>query len=471
MTVTLSYRFTHATYEWKVMSKMPFERYRNTWHNIQSSLWFLPTVLGLTAFILSYLLPEIDLRMARQLAAHRGWLFSGSPSAARTLLSVLAGSLITVITVLFSITMLTLQQASSQFTPRVFQNFIDDRWNQWVLGTYIATFLYCILVLRQVRSETAALHDFVPVSAITLALVLAVVCIALLVYYIHHTASLFQAGTIIERVHHDLIGTIDRLYPESHDLTQQPATEELQSFKQRFMAQAEYRIHSEETGYLRSIDEESICRALPGGACAAIRPAVGHYIVANTVLLEATEVMDDERRVQQVRAAFVLDRERTLNQDALFGVRQLVDIAVKALSPSINDPTTAQHAISCLGNALIRLAGRAFPTRIRVHGGEDDQTRVMVWVNRPEFADYVEMSFSQIRRSARDDVEVTWYLLDVLDAVAQNTSDDRAHVIQEQIDRIVAQVNAANFITADRERLLAAAAEAMAATTSIPLQG
>lgn len=435
---------------------MPFERYRNAWHNIQSSLWFLPAVLGSAAIVLSYFIPRLDNDLPRQIAAHRDWLFYGSPNAARTLLSTLAGSLITVIAVLFSITMLTLQQASSQFTSRVFQNFTKDRGNQWVLGTYIATFLYCILVLRQVRSANGQTDDFVPVLSITLAVILAVVCIALLVYYIHHSASLFQAATVIERVHHDLLDAIDTYYPEAQDRTLPPANDDLEDFRRIFVHQEGYRIHSEHAGYLRRIDEAAIFRALPAGTWATIHLELGQYVVAESLLLEAGTAIEDER-VRQIRNAFVLDKERTLPQDTLFGVRQLVDIAVKALSPGINDPTTAEHVISCLSDALARLGGREFPSRTRHRSARDGQQQIVLWVNRPEFSDFVESAFAQIRRAARDDVDVTLHLLQMLNAVARQLTDRRAQAIREQVGHVVSQINQSSFTLEDRTMLLAAA--------------
>jgi uncharacterized membrane protein len=446
---------------------MPFERYRNSWHNIQSSLWFLPAVLGLVAIILSYVLPQIDTHLPRQIAVHRDWLFYGSPSAARTLLSTLAGSLVTVIAVLFSITMLTLQQASSQFTSRVFQNFTNDRGNQWVLGTYIATFVYCILVLRRVRSESAQTGNFVPVLSITLAVLLAVICIALLVYYIHHSATLFQAATVIERVHHDLLGSIDQYYPQTEDRTLPPANDDLDDFKRIFTAREGERICSNESGYLRNVDVGAILKAIPKGTWGIVHLALGQYVVTDTVLLEAGTEIDAER-VKKIRRAFVLDKERTLPEDTLFGIRQLVDIGVKALSPGINDPTTAEHVISALSDALVRLGGRQFPSRIHHRSTEDGEQQVALWVHRPEFDDFVESSFAQIRRAARDDVDVTLHLLQMLDGIAKRLTERRSQPISELVGHIVSQVNQSGFIPEDRTMLLAAAHTVEQSVRAVP---
>ncbi len=451
------------------MPNWSIEHYKNVWHNIQSSLWFLPTTLGIAAVILSYILPSVDKNLPRQIAAHRGWLFYGSPSAARTILSTLAGSLITVIALLFSITMLTLQQASTQFTSRVFQNFTDDRGNQWVLGTYIATFVYCIMILRKVQSANGTVANFVPVLSITVAIVLALICIGLLVFFVHHSATLFQAATVIERIHHDLIDSIERNFQDD-DGEPRSSDDDMRAFRELYPEEPRQRIHSQESGYLRTIDEDAVLAALPAGGWGVIPLALGQYVVQKSVLLEVGAAIEDEVRIRQIRTAFVLDNERTLPQDTLFGVRQLVDIAVKALSPGINDPTTAEHVISCLSDAVVRLGDRAFPSRILHEERDQQQGAVALWLNRPTFDDFVAAAFTQIRRVAANDVSVTLHLLAMLQAAGGHLTERNAAPIREQIAHIVTQVDRSEIGLEARAALLAAAQAAEEATRSVPLR-
>ncbi len=431
---------------------------QDAWQNTKTSLWFLPTALGLLAVILSYGVPTIDTHLPRQIAAHRGWLFYGSPDAARTLISTLAGSLITVISLLFSITILTMQQASTQFTSRVLRNFTDDRGVQWVLGSYVATFVYCILILRRVRSASGGVSNFVPVLSITLAILLAVVCVALLVYYVHHIATLLQSATVIERVHRTLFSIVEERFPEQTRDEDEPAESrsDIRATDIRRLSadQDAFKVHSESFGFLRSINEDAILRQLPGGSVGIIDIAPGQYVPTDMVLLKVSESIDDADCIKKIRSAFILDRQRTLPDDVLFGVRQLVDIALRALSPAVNDPTTAEHVIATLSNVLIELGGRSFPSAVERRSDDDESSSTVVWIRRPDFSDFVESSFAQIRRAARNDVDVTMHLLHALRSIAGRVGDERARPVWEQVSLTVSQINASNFIEEDRAMLL-----------------
>ncbi len=440
------------------MTSFSLDRLKNNWQNTKSSLWFLPTALGLLALILSYAVPAIDTHLPRQIAAHSGWLFYGSPDAARTLVSTLAGSLITVISLLFSITILTMQQASTQFTSRVLRNFTDDRGVQWVLGTYIATFVYCILILRRVRSATGGVANFVPVLSITLAIVLAVICVALLVYYVHHIATLLQSATVIERVHRSLISVIEDRYPtrsSDEDEHADPASKNRTADIRRLAADPDaFQVHAQAFGFLRSIDENTVLKLLPDESVGIVDVALGQYVPADTALLKVSKSIDDAGCLKRIRAAFILDRQRSLPDDVLFGVRQLVDIALRALSPAINDPTTAEHVIATLSNVLIDLGGRSLPSPVRHRSDSDESRSPVMWVRRPTYADFVESAFSQIRRAARNDVDVTLHLLHALRSVALRVNEDHARPVWEQVSRIVTQINESNFTPEDRAMLL-----------------
>jgi uncharacterized membrane protein len=161
----------------------------------------------------------------------------------------------------------------------------------------------------------------------------------------------------------------------------------------------------------------------------------------------------DDDQIGRFQSAFVLDRERTLAQDELFGIRQLVDIALKALSPSIHDPTTAEHVISCLGDILIVLSDREFPSPTRIIDPDDTDGRANLWINRPDFAAFVETAFGQIRRTARDDLHVSSYLLDVLTALERQTSGERGQVVSREIDRLMWQIDQSDFDPDSKQRL------------------
>lgn len=438
---------------------MPVEQLRSWWEEARTSLWFLPSILTIFAGILGFLLPEIDNQGIEEIAEQSSWLFSGSPSAARAILSAIAGSLITVISLLFSITIVALQQASTQFTPRVFRHFTSDRGNQIVLGTYIATFTYAILILRQVRDEDAPGGSFVPILSVIVALFFVLVCLALLIYYIHHASTLLQASTIIERSHRDLIQKLDQLYPEevgepaSLDGEDEPGSREPVPMKGTVVTAGE------RTGYLQAIDDGMISNTLPGGSWAIIYARTGEYITRDQPILEYGDTPDglDDGQIQRLRRSFIVSDERTLEQDALFGFRQLVDVALKALSPSINDPTTAEQAISSLGDALTQLVQREIPSQYRVvlvERNEDGETKhVRLWFSRPDFEDYVEAAFNQIRLAAQNQVHVLIYLLRVLGDIGREASEERAAPLREQVETILWQAGQLELSPLDRGRI------------------
>ena len=445
------------------MPNLSIDRVQTIWQNIRSSLWFLPATLGIVAIVLSWLVSDVDHHLPRQIALHRSWLFYGTPDAARTLLSTLAGSLITVISLLFSITMLTMQQASSQYTSRILRNFTNHRGVQWVLGVYIATFMYCVLVLRQVRGSTDQTSNFVPTMSITLAILLAVVCVALLVYYVHLIATMLQAATVVEQVHDGLIHAIDHNYPTDRDQAEND-DRSIDEMRQLARQSSSHRIRAQGSGFLRAVDEKTILKTIPDGSWAITELALGQYVLSDAVLLESSIQIDDPDRVRRIRNAFILDRQRSLPQDTLFGVRQLVDITVRALSPGINDPTTAEHAISCLSDALIRLGDRPFPPHV-TRGSEDEgRESTIIWVDRPDFARFVDSAYAQVRRAARNDVDVTLHLLKMLRMVAAHVPASRAEPVWDQIARTASQIRQSSFTQEDEAMLLEVASRGTPST-------
>ena len=424
----------------------------NAWEIVTSSLWFVPALLVAASFALAALCLAIDEGLPA-LGGGRRWLFGGTAGAARTLLSSLAGSLITVVALTFSVTIVAIQQAATQYSPRVMRNFMRDRGNQTVLGSYIATFVYALLVLRQVREPSEGDAAFVPALSISVALLLALLCVGLLIYFVHHIATSLQAATITDAIRRELREVLDARYPvafserpsEGHGTPPDPPG-----------GPPPFAVRAAEAGFLRAVDEEQLLATLgPAVALARVRPQVGDYVLTGAPLIDLWPAgpLDPacrERLVEQVRAAFTVGRERSTRQDLLFGVRQLVDIALRALSPGINDPTTAEHCLAHLGDVVAQLAGRAFPVPWR----QSPETGTTLMLNQPDFARVVDAAFSQIRREATGDVHVTGYLLGVLAQVAaQVPSAARALPIRDQVDEVLALLDRQDLSVADDRKL------------------
>ena len=427
-------------------------RVRNVWENLKVSLWFLPAVMVAGGMILSVLLVRVDHALLARRSSLLPWLFGGTADAAQTLLAVVAGSLVTAVSIAFSTTIVALQLASTQFSPRVLRTtFTADRGNQIVLGSYVATFMYALLVLREIRGSTGDDSGFVPALSVSVALGLSLVCLTLLIYFIHHISQLLQVAVILDRLHADTIEEIEVLYPTRrvHPTDPTAAGELVEHLEE---TGEEGYIRSRQAGFLRSIDHQTLYDATDGmTSWVWVRPQVGDYVPRDCVMVEfARDGRIDGERLRRLHEAFVLDTERSIYQDPLFGVRQLVDIALKALSPAINDPTTAEYSLSHLGDIVGQLAERSFPPNEQP--GPGGRTRYIF--TRPNWEAYVDAAFAQIRRQAAADAHVTGYILRVLHQVARRVPNGpRSAAVQHEVDEIRRVLDRGHFSPADTAAL------------------
>lgn len=432
---------------------------RDRWRDIRGSLWFVPAVEVVLAIAGSTLTLWLD-------AAHADWLserlpviFGGTAEGARTLLSAIAGSVISVVAVIFSVTMIALQQASSQYTPRVLRTFMQDRGNQIVLGTYIATFTYALLVLRQVRSETDSVARFTPSLSIFVTIVLSLVALALLVYFIHHTARSLQVSFVIRAIRSELDTALEQTFEHRGHADAKPSYEDAVGSTQHRRRGEECVVRAERDGYLRTIDDDSLVReAGEENALLFVPVRVGEYVLRGSVLARFwTSGGASEGRRERIGDCFMIHQERRTSDDPLFGIRQLADIGLKALSPGINDPTTAEDAIDALGSVVAFLLDRATPPALLyVDNGGCLLRRVRT------FDEYVEECFSQIRRAARTQPHVLEHMLDLLAQLAERApSPERVAPLERQMSLILEAARTNEAPPADREALLARGSAAL----------
>jgi uncharacterized membrane protein len=424
-------------------------RLRALWHQVVDSLWFVPALLTLAGATLATLAVTVGDRLLRDLdATELWWLFGGGAEGARGVLGAIAGSIITVTGVVFSVTIVALQLASTQFTPRVLRQFMSDRANQVVLGVFIGTFTYTLLVQRTVRSGTDDAGAFVPALAVTGAVVLALTSIAFLIFFIDHVARSIQAESIIDRVARETLRVIDELHVEGGDGEPVPATP----------GGMPARVHATGSGYVRHVEEGRLLEvAAERSLVIRVDRRIGEFVHPGECLFSVwPPVAFDARLRDALDSAVVLGPARTPYQDIELGLVELVDIAVKALSPGINDPTTAMTAIDRLGEVVLALSHEP------PHGVVRRDGRGLVITSRLTFEHAVGVAFDQIRHFGAANPAVAEKLVNTLGDVAALAPAAARAPLLDAIDHTHRQCAQAIADPTDRGRVLRAADDALA---------
>lgn len=398
------------------------------WERVRYSFWFLPVVMSGGAVLLAFGTVSLDGVVTEWLRKTWGWTFTGGAEGASSVLGTVAGSMITIAGVVFSMTLVALSLTSSQFGPRLLRNFMRDTATQVVLGTFVATFLYCLLVLRTIRrAEEVA---FVPHLSVSLGVLFAVVSVGVLIYFIHHVSVSIQANHLVARVGRELIEGIDRLFPTTEETPPISAGAPDAGFLDAFEREAAP-VGATADGYLQLVDRDALMElAAQEDAIIRLERLPGHYIVAQIPLVRVWPAgRVSEQFARRVNLAFAVGHERTANQDIEFAVNQLVEIAVRALSPGLNDPFTAIACVDCLGSALCRLVQRDTPSPYLY--GEQNQLRVIA--PTVAFPAITDAAFNQIRQYGRTSVAVTIRLLETIAVIAgfADRAEDRAALLRQ----------------------------------------
>jgi uncharacterized membrane protein len=367
--------------------------------------------MALIAISLSFATIAADTKFRDDMLREQGWIYTGGAEGARAVLSVIAGSIITVAGTTFSITIASLSLASAQFGPRLLHNFMRDTGNQVVLGTFISTFLYCLLVLRTVRGMED--NTYVPHLSVTLGVALAVASLGVLIYFIHHVAESIQVAHIIHVVGAELNDSVKRLFPDGVGTAQETTPADLPDMGAKVSARAE--------GYVQSIDPDRLIRiAVRCDVTLQLVARPGDYLISGETIAIASAPLDEQSE-SDIRHAFVLGRNRTSRQDAAFAFLQLAEIALRALSPGVNDPFTAIMCIDRITAAMCHLADRSLPQAIR-----SDHSGVVRVIAPPyEYADLVEAGYGHIRVSAATQSHVSEHLRNHIRRVMARAGDAR----------------------------------------------
>ncbi|WP_210519003.1 DUF2254 domain-containing protein [Hymenobacter terricola] len=424
---------------------------------LREALWVVPALMVLASFGLAYGAISFDQGNSLHGTRRLPLLFGIDAGGASGMLSAIAGSMLTVAALTFSLLLAALAQVSNQYSPRALRNFMRDRVTQVVLGYFVSVFTYSLVVLGTIRTgeggHRAALLQFVPTTAVLLGLVLALGGVGALVYFVHHVAEALQTGTLVRHITLETQAAIEELFPHRFG---QAVPEAGQAAARAFVARHGWHpVPSDTAGYLQRIDTVGLLSwARHHRTVLRLEVPMGAFVGEGQSLFSVRAGMDHPAAADDAPADWPDDlmryvsigRHRNPAQDVAFGVQQLVDIALKALSPAVNDTTTAVMAVDYLGELGGRLARREFPTPLRSDG---EQLRVLVIV--PGFDDYIRLAFDLVRANALTNPAVLRRLLRALALIAgQVRSADRRPVLREQAELVLAGARIA--LPSDYER-------------------
>lgn len=397
---------------------------------LRGSYWVIPALMVTTSILFSFITIHIDQTASPRLLHYLGWLGVEDPDGARTFLSVVAGSMIGTTGVTFSITIASLVQASAQLGPRLLNNFLRDRGNQFVLGTFTATYTYCLFILKSINNIPD--QAFVPNLSLTVSIVLTILSLTALVYFFHHISTSLQADHVITQVGEQLTKAIENLFPEKmkYSITQNKTPEDSHLPQ---MKEDSYEVKSSKSGYLQAIETSTLIEIAEKEDLtmqAEIRP--GDFIAEENTLITIWPRKERSKELEEkIEEAFILGDQRLRLQDVKYHLEQLVEIAVRALSPGINDPFTAMNCIDQIAASLSQLMERSIPT-----GYNYDSQGNLRLVTKPfTFTDIIETSFNQIRRNGASSVSVTLKLLDAISLIAPHTRTwEQRETLTQQAD-------------------------------------
>lgn len=433
-------------------------------NQLQSSYWFVPSVMAVGAIVLSVVTVGMDEWFSSDWPEKFPWFYSNKPEGARAVLATVAGSMITVAGVTFSLTLLAVSHTTSQFGPRLLTNFMRDRGNQITLGTFIATFLYCLLVLRTVRTAEEAtegvataelVQAFVPHIAIMTALVLTLCSVGVLIFFFHHVPESMNLSNVVADLGRQLTSSVDELFPEmigaeAPDEIERPSTQ----VPDQDLA-TPVKLGEGRDGYVQTLDESGLIEtATENDLIVQLQFRPGDFIYREQVgFLVWSQDSVEEKLAQQLKDCIALGVARTPHQNLLFIIDQLVESAARALSPGVNDPFTAIICMRWLGNGLIVMAQRRDPERYRY----DSDGNLRIIARSVSFDEVCGAIFDQLRPYYAADRNAAIQMMQTIAIVRRMTSDKRRQqVLNDHADKLLASAEMTHLARHDIERLRAA---------------
>ena len=406
------------------------------WEELRTTFWVVPSILIVVSVLLFLVTFEIDVAAYHQPHLLPTWIRTGSPDAERQVLIAIAASVITVVGVVFSITILALTLASQQFGPRMMRNFVRDIGNQVTLGVFVGTFVYSVLALVSINSVS---KTFVPYLSTSVAEALMLVDIGVLVYFIHHIAKSIQLPEVIAGIAHDLMQSIDAEFPDHLGASVEPVSQ-LHAGKSvpELLLLIEERgaeVPSQVSGYIQYVGySQLISIATRTDSVIRLEHRPGHYLAEGRALAMVWPRGAAHEVALALSKAHVTGPHRTLVQDPVFAIDQFVEIAIRALSAAVNDTFTALTCIDWLSAGIGRVSGRVLDEGVY----RDGTGNVRLIESDPSYARMVNRSFDKIRQAARGMPAVLIRLIDSLGSIMLDTTSlDQRVVLRRQADMVL----------------------------------
>ncbi|TCK68991.1 putative membrane protein [Winogradskyella wandonensis] len=383
------------------------------WKQLNTTFWFLPTFIICLSIVLVIFILRLDEVITISTDGLGRFFFVNSIESARSLLTTIAGAMIGVAGTVFSITLVALSLTTSQLGSRQIRNFMYHKLNQFVLGSYISTFVCCVIILNVVNKFDNGI--FIPHLTILFATVLSIANIILLIFFIHNVAVSIQANSVVAEISKELSDNLNTMFPESFgDETNKTLSEEsLEDTKLNYPIKHDLILGS--SGYLQYMDNEKLLsKAEKLDVILQIDCRPGNYMVQGVKagLIYSKEILS-EKQLQQFQTFFITGNTRTSEQDAEHSIHQLVEIASRALSPGINDPYTAIACIDNLTKSMVFLSSVDFPSKYRL----DKNNNLRAIIHNLSFESMLDAAFNQIRQFSKDSPSVVIRLMDALTTI------------------------------------------------------
>jgi uncharacterized membrane protein len=400
---------------------------------LRTTLWLVPAVLVVLVAALFVITYQLDQAVYHGRLTLPSWIRTESADAGRQVLIGIAAAVITVVGVVFSITILALTLASQQFGPRMLRNFVRDLGTQFTLGVFVATFVFALLALGSITNGRRG--EFVPAISITVALVLVLGDLIVLIYFIHHVAKSIQLPEVIAGIAEDLSRAIDDEFPLPATTAVDVASDDSVPVLLDHLDAKGVAVLATDSGYLQFVGYRQLV-AIAQQADAVIRLAhrTGHFVMAGSPLATVWPPEAAPTVARALARAHVTGPHRTLLQDPVFAIDQLVEIAIRAISPAVNDPFTALTCIDWLADGLGKISGRLLVRGVY----RDQEGGVRLIEFGPSYARMVDRAFDKIRQSGRGMPPVVIRQVDAIARIMEYTvTADQRQVLLRQADMLL----------------------------------